>query len=368
MFNRKVVLSLILAAGSITSVALAGDPHGSSAPAAVPAKAAPKAPAKSAPSTYNKTTRPTTVTTKQVAPAKDAAESKTDSPADTKSEPKYQEPASIAHTQSSEAAALTNNEAESALNMLIEGNSRWVSGQTKAPNADAARREEVAAGQHPAVTILTCADSRIPVERVFDRGVGDVFVIRVAGNVAGGSETGTIEYGVEHLKTPLLVVMGHTKCGAVAAAATNAPVHGFVAQLVKNIQPAVDRARRANPDADEKTLSALAVNENVWQSVFDLFKASQPVRDLAAAGQLKVVGAVYDITSGKVEFLGEHPWQNELLASLGAKTASATAIAAHAPKAETKTAAHPEPVKPEPKPTSTANAENDGHGNDSSGH
>jgi len=361
MLNRKVILSLILAAGGMTSLALASDPHATPAPATKPA---PKAAAKSGPTTYNKPSTPI-VQTNKVAPAKNTAEAK----AEPKSEPKYQEPASIAHTQESEAASLPNNEAESALNMLIDGNARWASGQTKAPNTDAGRREEVATGQNHAVTILTCADSRIPVERVFDRGVGDVFVIRVAGNVAGGSETGTIEYGVEHLKTPLLVVMGHTKCGAVAAAATNAPVHGFVAQLVKNIQPAVDRARRANPDADEKTLSALAVNENVWQSIFDLFKASQPVRELAASGQLKVVGAVYDITTGKVEFLGEHPWQNELLASLGAKlaTAAPNAIAATTPKAEAKSEAK-SVAKPEPKPTSTASADQDAHGSDASGH
>jgi carbonic anhydrase len=174
---------------------------------------------------------------------------------------------------------------------------------------------------------LTCADSRIPVEQVFDQGVGDIFTVRVAGNTAGISETGTIEYGAGHLKTPLLVVMGHTKCGAVGAAASNAPVHGMVAKLVANIQPAVERARRNNPGIDDKQLAAIAVKENVWQTVFDLFKNSDELREMVAHGKLKVVGAVYDIATGKVEFLGEHPWQGELLGALNARGDTATAHA-----------------------------------------
>lgn len=354
MLNRHVV-AVCVAAGTLTSLALAGDPHASPAPAAKPAQKTP-----SKPTTYNKQATPTTQT-KKVTPA--APATKTETKPETKSEhtdtasnnENTQPKSAVAAPAPSESSA--NAAADDALNFLVEGNARWVSNKPQSPNIDNARREEVAAGQHPLVTILTCADSRIPVERVFDRGVGDVFVIRVAGNVAGGSETGTIEYGVEHLKTPLLVVMGHTKCGAVAAAATNAPVHGFVAKLVSNIQPAIERARRANPDADEKTLSALAVNENVWQSVFDLFKASQPVRELAASGQLKVVGAVYDISTGKVDFLGEHPWQNELLATLNTKPS--TAVAAKPVETHTETKAKSEPAQA---------AAADDHNSDHSGH
>jgi carbonic anhydrase len=210
--------------------------------------------------------------------------------------------------------------AESALKMLTEGNARWVAGQTTAPNTDTARRSALAEnGQKPFVTVLTCADSRLPVERVFDRGIGDVFVVRVAGNVAGGSETGTIEYGVEHLKTPLLVVMGHTRCGAVAAAASGAQLHGRLGELVAEIAPAVERAKRSNPGADEKTLTDLAIRENVWQQIFTLIKHSGEVRSALGKGDLKVVGAVCDIATGKVEFLGEHPWQNELVDAMNAR-------------------------------------------------
>lgn len=213
--------------------------------------------------------------------------------------------------------------ADDALKMLADGNARWVADQEKNPNTEPARRSRLAdAGQKPQVTILTCADSRIPVERVFDRGVGDLFVIRVAGNVAGTSEAGTIEYGVGHLKTPLLVVMGHTKCGAVAAAASGAEMHGKVGELVSSITPAVERAKRNNPNASSEELVPLAVRENVWQSIFDLYRSSAEIREKTSAGELRVVGAVYDIATGKVEFLGEHPWQSELIEAMNARAAS----------------------------------------------
>lgn len=212
------------------------------------------------------------------------------------------------------AAAIT---ADAALTLLTEGNQRWVSGKPINPSIDADRREDLAAnGQHPFATVLTCADSRIPLERVFDRGVGEVFTIRVAGNVAGDSETGTIEYGVGHLKTNLLVVMGHTKCGAVAAACSGAEVHGKVAGLIQHVTPAVERVKRNNPGADSAQIASLAERENVWQSVYDLLKNSQEVREKVAHNEIKVVGALYDIASGKVEFLGEHPWQSELVAAM----------------------------------------------------
>lgn len=227
--------------------------------------------------------------------------------------------------------------ADVALRLITEGNARWVSGKTTSPNVDSSRRMLLAdKGQKPFVTVLTCADSRVPIERVLDRGVGDVFTVRVAGNIAGTSETGTIEYGVGHLKTPLLVVMGHTKCGAVAAAASNAEVHGKIVDLVSAIKPAVDRAKRNNPSASEAELTPIAVRENVWQTVFDLIKGSSEIRSMMSAGELKVVGAVYDISTGKVDFMGEHPWQTELVDAMNARAAShtTTADAEHGQKHE----------------------------------
>lgn len=256
------------------------------------------------------------VATPAHAPDSPVKKSSRKSPAPAKPAPQSQ-PADDAPDHDEAAPAHDAPDAHAAMTLLREGNQRWLSGNSTNPSIDADRRQDAAEnGQHPFVTVLTCADSRIPVERVFDRGVGEVFTVRVAGNVAGVSEVATIEYGLSHLHTPLLVVMGHTHCGAVAAAASNTPVHGMVAKLVSNITPAVDRAKRNNPDADEAAIANLAVTENVWQTVYDLLRESSQVRELATQGKVRIVGAVYDIASGKIEWMGEHPWQTEIMAAL----------------------------------------------------
>lgn len=233
-----------------------------------------------------------------------------------------------AATPSVSAGAEGSVGADEALRMLREGNTRWTEEKPEAPSTDAARRKRVATdGQKPFAAILTCADSRLPVERVFDRGVGELFVVRVAGNVAGDSEIGTIEYGVEHLNTPVLVVMGHVGCGAVQAAMGKGTPEGKIGGLVEHIRPAVERARNANAGADAPALQAAAIRENVWQSVFDVLRESAIVRGHVRDGKLKIVGAVCDIQTGRVDWMGEHPWQSEILASLTAgetKSARAT--------------------------------------------
>lgn len=202
---------------------------------------------------------------------------------------------------------------------LSEGNARWANGNTQNPNSTTQRRADTAAnGQHPRVTILTCADSRLPVERIFDQGVGDLFVLRVAGNVITATEAGTIEYGLEHLHTPVLVVMGHTKCGAVTAACqtfanSDSPAPGNIGALLNEIHPAVDRAKATLNSTNPDTIAPTAVVENVWQSIFDVFQTSPATVELVREGKVKVVGAVCDISTGKVEFLGEHPWQSPLI-------------------------------------------------------
>lgn len=221
--------------------------------------------------------------------------------------------------------------ADEALAVLTAGNERWSEGKPSRANVGAARRAELAEkGQKPFATVLTCADSRVPAELLFDQGVGEVFVVRVAGNVARAAEAGTIEYGVEHLGTPVLVVMGHTKCGAVAASASGAAaegkIHGAVKDLVGGIDPAVERARRLNPGATGDELARLSVNENVWQSVYDVLRGSPAVASMAREGKVKVVGAVYDIASGKVQWLGEHPWQAEILAALAPAGGTTAAV------------------------------------------
>ncbi|MEW5773267.1 MAG: carbonic anhydrase [Thermodesulfobacteriota bacterium] len=203
---------------------------------------------------------------------------------------------------------------DQALDMLKQGNARFVAGKAAHPNLTLQRLQETAAkGQKPFATVLACSDSREPVELLFDQGVGDVFVIRVAGNVSDVDEVGSIEYGVGHLGAPLLVVLGHTQCGAVTAVATDAKVGGSIPQLVDNIAPAVARAKTKAAGLPQGELVEKAVQENVWQSIADAFTRSEEIRRLVSAGKLKVVGAVYDLGSGAIEWMGAHPDQAGLL-------------------------------------------------------
>jgi methyl-accepting chemotaxis protein len=201
---------------------------------------------------------------------------------------------------------------------LYDGNARFVAGKSENPNCGQPRRDETAAnGQHPLATVVYCSDSRVPVEHIFDCGIGEIFGIRVAGNVCNTDEIGSVEYGVEHLHTPLLVVLGHTHCGAVTAVATDAELHGNIPPLVKNIKAAVARAQKQNPHIHGKDLVPAAVKANVWQGIDDLMKVSPTTRELVKNGGLKVIGAIYNLETGRVDWLGEHPEQQRLLAYTG---------------------------------------------------
>ncbi len=205
---------------------------------------------------------------------------------------------------SDEGAGVT---ADQALTALREGNTRYQSGQPSHPRADQTRMKETGqGGQHPVATIVSCSDSRVPVEILFDQGIGDVFVVRVAGNVCGVDEIGSAEYAVDHLGTPLVVVLGHAQCGAVTAAATDAPLHGSIRGLVDKIRPAVEKAQKDQPDLHGKDLVRAAIEANVWQSIEDLLKHSAAIRERVRAGKLKVLGAIYDLETGEVRWLGEH--------------------------------------------------------------
>jgi len=207
---------------------------------------------------------------------------------------------------------------EEALARLKEGNARYVSGNATHPDQSIAYRKDLANGQTPFAAILSCSDSRVPPEIIFDQGLGDLFSIRVAGNVADTDEIGTIEYGVGHLNTPLLVVLGHTKCGAVTAVVTGAEVHGSVQKLVEHIVPAVTKAKSVGATGDQ--LVEAAIVNNVWNSIADLLKRSPEAKDLVAKGKLQVVGAVYNLETGEVKWIGEHPEQKELLKTTTAES------------------------------------------------
>lgn len=220
--------------------------------------------------------------------------------------------------------------AASAQQLLARGNQRYVHDHMRGPHRNATRRVETARqGQTPFATVVSCADSRVPVEIIFDRGIGDLFVVRDAGNVCGPIEIGSVEYAVQHVHTPLVVVMGHTHCGAVIAAVQGGHAHGSIEAVLDKVRPAVAEVRTAHPDLKGEGLQAAATEANVWQSINDLVTSSQIVREALGKHEIAVVGALYDVTTGKVTWLGSHPRQKELLSNSSDNTQSSETGAAH---------------------------------------
>ncbi len=199
------------------------------------------------------------------------------------------------------------------LQMLKDGNARYMAGKSTGEHREPARMQLAAQsdqGNYAYCTVLSCSDSRVPPELIFDAGIMDIFVVRVAGNVARGDEIGSIEYGLAHVHTPVLVVMGHSGCGAVNAVLDEVEGHGHqlernIPPLVAPIVPAVKRAQAKHPALKGKELAPLAIEENVWQAIGSLFMNSPATRNLVKENKVKVVGAIYDVGSGKVSFLPE---------------------------------------------------------------
>lgn len=215
--------------------------------------------------------------------------------------------------KASEKPGATKPSPDAVLKMLKEGNARFVTGKSVRPHADIARLKQAGSknqGDYAYATVITCSDSRVPVEILFDAGIMDIFVVRVAGNVCNVDEIGSIEYGLAHVRTPVLVVLGHTQCGAVTAVTQAVqgqghPLERNIPPLVAPIKPAVERAIAAHSEAKGKDVVPFAIKENVWQAIEDLFMKSPATRNLVKEGKAKVVGAMYDVGTGKVEFLPE---------------------------------------------------------------
>lgn len=193
---------------------------------------------------------------------------------------------------------------DEALKLLKEGNVRFVEMKLRHPDETVARRESTAVnGQVPFAAVLACSDSRVPVEVIFDRGIGDIFVVRVAGNIATDSSViGSIEYAAEHLKTPLLVVMGHADCGAVKAAIGGVPLEGRIYDIQKEIEPVALKIKREHPELSGPDLTNTVIKSNVLKSKADILSRSDIIKEMAAAGKLKIATAVYDIKTGKVDW------------------------------------------------------------------
>src|SRR6266576_575322 len=186
-----------------------------------------------------------------------------------------------------------------AISKLKEGNGRYTSGNVQHPGQTAERRTELAKTQHPFAAIVSCSDSRVPPEIVFDQGIGDLFIVRVAGNVINDEGLGSIEYTVDHLGTRLILVLGHQRCGAVDAAretiAAKGKAPGHIQSLVTAIKPAVEATAKEDLDA--------TIKANVKHVVQALRSSTPILKAEVDSGKIQVIGGYYSLDTGAVIFL-----------------------------------------------------------------
>ncbi|WP_456387301.1 carbonic anhydrase [Desulfolithobacter sp.] len=191
-----------------------------------------------------------------------------------------------------------NIRADEAIERLLEGNRRFVTAEITHPHQDPTRRMALNQGQAPFAAVLACADSRVPPEVIFDQGLGDLFVVRVAGNIINDQILGSLEYACGHLGTPLIMVMAHSCCGGIGAVASGAELEGHIASLVPEIQPAVERVKGQPGDLVDNAAMEVA------RTTAEKLRHSEPVlKKLVADGRVKVVSAFYELESGEVKLL-----------------------------------------------------------------
>ncbi|WP_166971077.1 carbonic anhydrase [Brevibacterium atlanticum] len=192
-----------------------------------------------------------------------------------------------------------------AWNRLLEGNRRFVNDEPEHPNQDTARREAVTGDQDPFVTLFGCSDSRVAAEMIFDVGLGDMFVVRNAGQVVDPVTLGSLEYGVEMLGTPLLVVLGHDSCGAVTAAYnaydTGETPPGFISDVVARILPTVARARK-----NDRTTVNQTVVQNTIDTVDKIMQLSSLIARAVDEGRLIIVGLTYQLHDGRTTVVAQY--------------------------------------------------------------
>ena len=188
-------------------------------------------------------------------------------------------------------------DAQEALKILKEGNERFVAGELKHPHTSNTRRDNLTESQHPFAVVLSCADSRVVPELIFDQGLGDLFVIRVAGNIAKDKVLGSMEYAVKFLNSKLIIVLGHESCGAVGASLGDSDPGGHIGAIIEKIKPAVYMAKRMPGD---HLTNAIQVNA---QLVSEEIKEAKPILNEAVKqGGLEVISAYYELATGKVKF------------------------------------------------------------------
>ena len=218
--------------------------------------------------------------------ASSAAESSTDSST------------SDASSESTDAAAEKVSTADQAVDVLKSGNEAYRSGTVDSDVTGSLRSDLAENGQTPHTTIITCSDSRVPPELIFNSDLGELFTIRTAGNVVDEFEIGSVEYAADHLHTPLVVVMGHSGCGAVAAA-VEGHADGDIEDIVHEIKPSVDAAKETETETDD--IAKKAEDLNIENSIKRL-RTSKILSELESEGKIKILGAKYDINTGEVTF------------------------------------------------------------------
>lgn len=198
--------------------------------------------------------------------------------------------------------------ADEALRRLKEGNRRFISGKGgRDLNFEHTRRKALVEDQAPFAIVLGCSDSRVPLELIFDQGMGDLFVVRIAGNIVAPSQLGSMEFAAEQFGTPLLVVLGHSKCGAVAATVDQVlnPTRAItpnIRVIADRIEPVVRKRLERDPGIDREKLLNLVVGDNVRAAVEGLADGSALLADRVRRGRLTLVGAEYSLETGEVEF------------------------------------------------------------------
>jgi len=192
-----------------------------------------------------------------------------------------------------------NLTAKGVYNILVEGNDRFIQNAKTERNL-LEQVLETSKGQYPFAVVLSCIDSRVPVELVFDLGIGDIFSVRVAGNIVNEDVLGSMEYACKVAGSKLVIVMGHSKCGAVTAACQNVEL-GNITPLLQKIKPAVDVIKGNDEEMSDVSIEAVAVR-NVKLSIERIRKESPILAEMEKGGEIEVVGAMYDVVSGKVDF------------------------------------------------------------------
>ena len=191
---------------------------------------------------------------------------------------------------------------DSVISLLKQGNEAFVEHHAHNRDAVAQLKESARDGQHPLAIVLSCIDARVPVETIFDKGVGDIFVTRIAGNVVSGDVLGSMEYACEHSGSKVVVVMGHKQCGAVHSACAHVQA-GNMTDMLAKIQPAIEQLSNDSTNVEDADFQNEVARQNALNMVSAVREGSEILREMEEKGEIKIVAALFDLENGEVEFL-----------------------------------------------------------------